>query len=261
MATIHTRIESARGCGYRKKGGKYLISDGAWASCGVFPIPLDVCPCCGEGIKFSRGFSWVQKEILGDLKCTTGQCKRCAPFFAEEVKKVGLMPVGGKFYPTPADFMKESNMAGLSKRIAMIPKDLKIGETWILLGHKKAITVLNDELGNILKEPKFKLGVFAAFIPTAIEYIVTGEESEEELNALEERGLTLVNVIPDTETQTDINQQLDDWEVGYYLDGDRNKHYETVQAHSETAARQKFKKMKGDVRTRIMDVNLMSVEK
>lgn len=255
MATIIKRIESARGCGFRKAGGKYLISPGAWASCGVFPIALENCPCCGAGIKFSRGFSWVSKQILGELKCKSEPCKHCSPFFNDDVKKMGLMWTGGKFYPTPADFLKESNMAGLSKRISTVPKELVIGETWILLAHKKAI-VIYDEEGK--KEPEFKPGVFAAFIPMGIEYIVTGKETEEELDAMEKRGFTLIDVVPDTESQIAIDKQLEDWEIEYYLTGDRNKHVETVKAHSKESARQKFKR-KITEKTRIMSIIQLSV--
>jgi hypothetical protein len=37
------------------------------------------------------------------------------------------------------------------------------------------------------------------FKPTRIEYIVTGKETEEELDAMEKRGFTLIDVIPEEE--------------------------------------------------------------
>lgn len=58
---IRVSVESARGCGYRKEGGYYFVMDKehVLAPCGKMPIRLDVCPCCNEGIKFSRGGSWL----------------------------------------------------------------------------------------------------------------------------------------------------------------------------------------------------------
>ena len=55
------------------------------------------------------------------------------------------------------------------------------------------------ELAN-MREPVFKPGIFHAFRPSAIEYIVTGEETTEELEAMEKRGFTLVEVCRDTDT-------------------------------------------------------------
>jgi hypothetical protein len=256
VATIHTQIEQARGCGYRKKGGKYLMSDGVWTTCGIFPIQLDLCPCCGHGIKFTRSFSWFTKELIAQAKCNTKkECGMCSPFFDDSVKKFGLLWTGGQYYPTPTDFLKEANMAGLSKRINTIPKDLVLGETWIMLAHNKAITILHDEKGELLPEPIYKKGIFAAFVPTRLEYIVKGTETEEELDRLEKQGYKLIQVIEDVDAQTDINDQLEDYDVDYYKKGDRNKHTQTVKACSDESARQVFKKLMNGEKVRIMSID------
>lgn len=64
VADIEVKIEAARGCGYRKKGGIYLVAPKPNAPCGRLPIPLDVCPCCHGGIKPTRAWTWVQPKPL-----------------------------------------------------------------------------------------------------------------------------------------------------------------------------------------------------
>lgn len=200
MATIHTRIEKIRGCGYRKPGGKYLVSGEPAKYCGKLPIELSVCPCCNQGIKFSRSFQWIQMKLIEDAPCRLKDDCRCSAFeqpwnFGPE-EKIGLMWVGEKHYKTPGHFLKEANTMGISKRIATMPKDLVVGETWILLAHIKAIPG---------EEPK--PAIFQAFRPTAVEYVITGEESEEELDKLEQRGYTIVKVEnPEANSQLQIGE-------------------------------------------------------
>ncbi len=38
--------------------------------------------------------------------------------------------------------------------------------------------------------------IFHAFIPTALEYVVKGTETEKELDRMEKQGITLVKVVP-----------------------------------------------------------------
>lgn len=51
-------IEAKRGCGFRKVGGTYLVSEGEGMPCDRLPIKLDVCPVCSHGFKRSRGWTW-----------------------------------------------------------------------------------------------------------------------------------------------------------------------------------------------------------
>ena len=114
-----------------------------------------------------------------------------------------LMWIGEKFYPTPADFSSEAAQAGVSKRISQIPKDLVVGETWVLLAHPK--TCVKWTVGeNGEQVANYTPGIFHAFIPQRIEYIVTGNETLEELESKVKRGITLVNVIPDTKAQMEL---------------------------------------------------------
>lgn len=203
MSTIYTRIEAARGCGYRKPGGIYLVSDGVSKICCRLPHPLIVCPCCGQGIKQTRGFSWVSGEILGETKFPE-LCTDC--ILAHPTKmNFGLMWIGEKFYKTPDEFTREAITRGVSKRIAAVPHKLKIGETWVLLAHPKAIVKI-DHAADLVNNDRitYTPGIFKAFKPTRIEYIVTGGESADELNDLERRGFTLINVVRDIDAQKSI---------------------------------------------------------
>src|SRR5262249_34673856 len=110
-------VEPKRGCGYRKVGGKYLVGGGYAVHCDRLPIPLSVCPCCHAGIKQSRGWTWVDVAMLvgGEHKdCLDGfTCPLCQS--TDKMGKAGLLWIGEKFYPTPADFEREGVQMGLSR--------------------------------------------------------------------------------------------------------------------------------------------------
>jgi len=215
MATIYNRIESERGCGYRKKGGMYLCSDGIAQTCCLLPQELTVCPCCGEGIKPARGWTWVTGALFtkqptcypynterdGNIIPQSDCPLTMVRFFPDT--RMGLMWVGEKFYNTSIQFTREAQALGVSKRIAQIPHDLVVGETWVLLAHRKAVVKYVDG------EPQWSPGIFQVFKPSRIEYVITGEESEEQLNAIEKRGITLVNVIRDVDAQTSLQLSED----------------------------------------------------
>jgi hypothetical protein len=209
MPDIITKIEGRRGCGYRQPGGLYLVADGRGQHCDKLPIELTVCPCCGEGIKFSRGFTWITGALFASAECSNAEqirtdlCFECPFSDIHERGRYGLMWVGEKFY-SAAEFTLEAARQGISKRIAQIPRDFKIGETWIVLAHIKAIRrdapVMVD--GNAIgSAPHWFPGIFHAFRPQRIEYVVTGKETDEQLNAYVKRGFTLVRVIRDIDTQ------------------------------------------------------------
>jgi hypothetical protein len=116
--------------------------------------------------------------------------------------RFGLLWVGDKFY-TANEFRAEALRQGISKRIGAIPRGFKVGETWILLAHIKggtrSISIGEDQTA-IEKFP----AIFHAFKPSRIEYVVTGLETETELKAMEDRGITLIEVIRDIDLQSSI---------------------------------------------------------
>jgi len=187
MPRIRTVEEGPRGCGYRKKGGLYLMSGGSWIECGKIPIPLTVCPCCGQGFKFSRAWTWVQLEKIREMKkCAKGdKCSdRCILKNGEG--RAGLIWIGESHYKTTDVYMKEALRMGFSRRIKFVPRDFKIGETWVLLAHLRA--VYDEE--SLEGQP----GIFTVFMPQRIEYVIRGDETEEELERIEKRGIELVDV-------------------------------------------------------------------
>jgi hypothetical protein len=191
-----------RGCGHRKIGGIYLMGDGAAITCGKIPVEIpSKCGCCGAGVKQTRSFSWINLKFLSlDTNlCGEEHCKTCpigGRFLAE---KVGLLWVGGKFYDTPEKFSIEANAFGISKRISTIPREFKIGETWVMLAHPKAIKKVVHPEDCTCKKPflveheEERPGIFRMFKPTRIEMPVNKHKvKEEDLKALLKRGITPV---------------------------------------------------------------------
>lgn len=225
--TIRDSVEEERGCGYRQGGGKYLMGGTLNAPCGKLPLKCDRCPCCDHGIKPSRGWTWVDPRMwFGKLECKYeihGACKSCTLGGALP-EKAGILWIGEKFYPTPADFAREAQTMGMSRRISQLPKDLVMGETLVLLAHRKGIAIVcpvcqgdgREELetGELVECKKCNAGtetvyapaIFSAFVPTHIEYIVKGDETKEQLERLVKRGFQLVNVI---EKRAEEPKQID----------------------------------------------------
>lgn len=181
---VHLLEEDARGCGYRKPGasgvGLYFMGDAYIVPCERLPFPLTACPCCGSGIKFSRGFTWVEPKNLFAAEiepvCTNANihcddCIMCNPSNAGS--KAGLMWVGQKFY-TPQSFIHESVSRGVSKKISAIPNGFKVGYHFIYLAHLKAVI---DYEGDFGKQPKAKPGIFMAFRPLMVDLVIENENN------------------------------------------------------------------------------------
>jgi hypothetical protein len=219
-AVTRTSVEAKRGCGYRKPGGLYLVGDAPTTPCAALPVPLDVCPACGAGVKPTRGWTWVIPDVLlakylrphGDdlhaAYCPLGAPGRLVgPGEDEQYNRCGLLWVGESFYPMPWDFTAEAMRMGVSRRINAVPRGFKLGQ-WVLLAHRKAIAGTRCVCGfqhppgtpcDISKTPLDDYGVtpgiFHLFRPRAIEYVVKGDETEEQLTALAKRDITPVRVV------------------------------------------------------------------
>jgi len=200
---INTSLEWKRGCGYRKPGGLYLVSDPGGRKCGRIPFPLTVCACCGEGFRPSRGFRWVDGDKLLDhadsCKLSARECVGCpASGRGDNIGRSLLIWVSPEHY-TVEEFDKETNEVGISRRITgdALPRSLVLGKTWVFLAHRDAIVRFSGmtlEEHPSLDEPEYTPGVFKLFLPTRVEKIVTGEETDYEIEALVERGITPVRV-------------------------------------------------------------------
>jgi ribosomal protein S27AE len=185
-------VEPRRGCGFRKIGGLYLVSGGRGVVCDRLPIMLTVCPTCGHGFKQTRGFTWVDLETLvGGLHpaCVDDfPCPLCMR--PDNFGRCAMLWIGEKFYKRPIDFTREADMQGISRRIAAVPRGFKVGESWILLAHPKAIDMplrcLNCGAGVLLNystnelqcekcawhSPEYRAGIFHVWKPARIEKIL-----------------------------------------------------------------------------------------
>lgn len=194
MASIRISVEAARGCGYRKAGGLYLVGGGPGRPCGKLPIKLDVCPCCGTGIKPARGWTWIDpRPLVADKQCAdhnvaTEKPRTCSvcPLGDAIPERAGLIWIGEAFYPTPFEWLEEADRMGISRRIAAVPQGFEVGKTWVFVAHRKVPMATGETMP----------AIFHAYRPSAVEYVVKGTETEPELERLEKRGITLIDVRP-----------------------------------------------------------------
>jgi hypothetical protein len=107
------------------------------------------------------------------------------------VQKAGLIWIGAAFYKNTHDFQAEARALGISRRVYTIPRGFVLGETWVALAHIAAIqpSAVDLEAGT-----KATPGIFSLFKPTALEYVVKGTETDDELDALRKRGIEPVRV-------------------------------------------------------------------
>ena len=204
--------EGKRGCGYRKGGGLYLVSDGPGEDCAKLPVRLDVCPTCGHGIKPSRGWTWIEpNEIVEPEPHGSAQHSEWCPLSTGFDGKAGLIWIGDAYY-SPTSFVREAHSMGISRRISTVPRDFEVGKTWVLLAHRKAEWKPCPECGDGVPEadcPECEgegkvpvAAIFYLFRPERIEYVVKGDESDEDLERLEKRGIEPVKVIPVEDQQS-----------------------------------------------------------
>lgn len=219
-------VESRRGCGYRKVGGLYIMSGGIGRPCGRLPLELSICPTCGGGIHPSRSWTWVDpKPLFEPILCLGEQggnsCDYCpvGPAQLAKNERMGLLWIGTSHYATPADFTKEAERMGVSRRIPALPKGFELGKTWVLIAHRhcfqedcercKSSGKINDMTDGLVDCPdckgvgqKYRPGIFHAFKPSAVEKVVDEDVTEEEVEALEKRGIDAVIVRKEEEQQT-----------------------------------------------------------
>lgn len=213
---IRTVVETPRGCGHRKQGGTYMMSGGVGMPCCRLPAVLDICPTCSGGIKFSRSWTWIDGDALLSTSSRLGgdfSCSGCPAKTLPHFGRSGLLWIGEKYYPTPADWTAEAMRLGISRRVQAVPLDFEIGKTWVFVAHIKAclpaalckhgvagphLVALNiDPLGECSgPSDERRRGVFSMFKPDRVEYVVKPSDSDEVLERKLKRGIELVHVVP-----------------------------------------------------------------
>jgi len=158
----------------------------AYLQCGFTSRQIKSCPQC------DGGWETVSREDEeGEITESVQVCSRCKGK-GQLPNKVAVMWVGSKYYPTPADFMKEVDEQGVSKRLPVhkIPEELELGSTWVMLGHPKAIKcqTCNGEGSYDKGEADvpdtcfncdgkgYLPGLFYAFQPTRLEVLLKDED-------------------------------------------------------------------------------------
>jgi len=198
-----------------------MVCDGEGKDCERMPIPLTICPTCSQGIKPARGWSWIDSApilaanpcrkitrlgpvVESELGPNPGRMLFCVDCpMGNQMGRVGLLWVGEKYYPLPADFLREAGKQGISRRIPAVPQGFKLGEHWVWLAHRKAITPDHEEHCASLNqettsecdcEADWTPGVFQVFKPTRLEYVVKPDDDDEKLARMVERDITLVKI-------------------------------------------------------------------
>jgi len=211
-------VEARRGCGYRKAGGTYLVGGGIGVPCDRLPFELEICPCCSAGIKPSLGWTWIRPSLLFQgthvIKTREGGSEPCLDYSDKrycwlcenpgKFEKAGLLWIGGSFYKSPAEFLREGLQMGFSRRIKSVPRGFRIG-TPIFLAHRKTIErpVTAED---IEANPKLKgeliasfPGIFYVWIPQHIEKIFNeSERGSEAVQDAEKRDIIPV-FVPDND--------------------------------------------------------------
>ena len=205
--------ERKRGCGYRKVHGTYLVGGGVGVPCDRLPYELTCCPTCSQGIKPARGWTWVDVAKLFEgphgsvafnyplasdptpgTPCAC-RCPLCRT--PEKLGKAGLLWIGEKFYKFPNQFIKEGVDMGFSRRIKAVPQGFKIGETWVLLAHLKALSATITTTTGEPPKTTYTPGIFYAWLPQRIEILFNESERDSAaVKAAEKRGIFPV-FVPD----------------------------------------------------------------
>jgi hypothetical protein len=210
-------------------GGMYIEGMGRAVPCDRLPFNIERCPICDQGIKFSRGFTWIHwyryAGIHDPCKCKMPNCPICKPRetylveidvdkYKQQPVKYGLMWVGKKYY-TPESFMDEAYTLGVCKRIATIPKEIELDQTWILLAHQEAGIRQNDKG----KDEKCS-AVFYAFRPHRIIKIINKKQAKDKqyLENLAKRGITPLVGITNKDGKIVETFELDEWNKKGFLE-------------------------------------------
>lgn len=211
---VEVSVENERGCGYRQPG-LYLSGGGVGGVCGRLPYPIKVCPTCGEQIRFTRGYQWIDGPTYFEQKCENNcncHSRGCQICDSDSLGRCLFMWVGEKYY-SPTAFTREAEDMGVSKRIAgnKIPEGVELGKTWCLLAHRKAYPTTKEVEKDGEKKTIIQMtpGIFYAFRIQRVEKVLTKKQTENinYVEALKKEGITPVVVKPLREDEAEDASQ------------------------------------------------------
>jgi hypothetical protein len=187
--TITTIEVAPRKCGVRQQGGFYLIGDMSSETSVFFPKALE----CGCGMEVMRPSRSIQKFKPGKMWPSLrieGPANRLRITFKED-DLAWAVTIDKKNYKMPSDYFDEADKQGISRRMNNGPlKQFKLGESWAFIIHDRAIPLgelntddieIDEKTG---KKEMYKAGFIGCFKPTAIQYVVIGDEKESYLQEL-----------------------------------------------------------------------------
>lgn len=196
-----------------------MVAEWGGEPCERMPVPIMPCSHCRARIQFSRSFQWVQPlaalegaKGCADEKSHCPRCPICYPDLFQRFEpqfKAGLIWIGEQYYKTPKDWLAEGRELGFSRRISALPKEFRIGKTFVLVAHNKTIIdpvscpdCVNFVSANCKKCGATgiipKPGIFYAWVPKRVELLVTPSMKDEAwVEELVEKGVSLVEVPED----------------------------------------------------------------
>jgi hypothetical protein len=113
----------------------------------------------------------------------------------------GLIWIGGGYYKTPGDFMKEAGRMGISRKLPAVPRNFVLGKTVVYLAHREAAFATDRAL--VPEEIAARApGIFTAFKPTGIDLVIEDENNvPERAQKLADR---LQKAVDDGDAQGDV---------------------------------------------------------
>lgn len=212
---IRTLQETERGCGFRQPGGFYLRQEKSRGfGCGLLPIPILTCSCCGFIEQQTRSAKWMMTSYLKTLAqkspCVKkdhkeSMCSSCpiesnSPEAVYSKKQIALDWVGVSGYGKSIDFLREADQVGISRRVAIqvdkegnitntFLKGFKVGHDWIALAHPKGCSSIGENA-----EPSLSPAIIAIYKPNKLQYVKKKTDTNTFLKKLHNQGVEIVDV-------------------------------------------------------------------
>lgn len=208
---VQISFEQERECGFREIGGVYLRGARQLGMTDSnMPLPL---ASIMEGFQVPHSMGWerlVNPSRFWDHIVDPN-------FLLYGLKEDAILTWVGEQYYSPAESIAEAEELqadglprGFSRRVNFksLPEGVVPGKTWVLLAHIKGMTFAHwkeraEQFGFDVSKHEVLFGangfvhaIFSAFILDRVEYILSGDETQEEVDAIVAKGFSPVIVRP-----------------------------------------------------------------